>query len=96
MMTTAYTYVAPNGQVFDRAAVLGVIRSPGYRLSEGARTDLSIRPLTDHAVAVVHRWRGRGWFEGETFEDDHRCTMVWVRQAGGWRVALEHCSPNED
>ena len=31
-----YIYIAPTGLAFDRAAILGIIRSPGYRLDHGA------------------------------------------------------------
>ncbi|MFQ5720609.1 MAG: nuclear transport factor 2 family protein [Acidobacteriota bacterium] len=92
LMTADYVYIDPQGRAFDRTTLLDIIRSPSYRLHEGTRTEVSIRPLTDDAAVVLHRWQGRGEYGGEWFEDDHRCTMVCVRQAGEWRVALEHCS----
>lgn len=87
-----YTYIAPNGQVLDRATILGIIRSPTYRLHHGGRREVTTVPLGEDAVLVQHRWQGQGEFEGQTFTDDQRCAAVWRRRAGGWQVVLETCA----
>jgi uncharacterized protein (TIGR02246 family) len=94
LMTDGYVHVAPNGEALERAAVLDVIRSPGYRLHGGTRTEVDIRPLGPDTAAVLHRWQGEGTFAGQFFKDDHRCTMICVRRDGRWQIALEHCSSN--
>ncbi len=78
-MAPDYVYIAPTGQVLDRDAILAIIRSPSYRLKQGTRTEMVVRPLTDDAAALVHRWQGEGAFEGKAFRDDHRCTTLCVR-----------------
>lgn len=70
MMAPDYVYIAPTGQVLDRDAILAIIRSPSYRLKQGTRTEMVVRPLTDDAAALVHRWQGDGAFEGKSFRDD--------------------------
>ena len=92
LMAADYVYVAPNGQELDRSAILGIIRSSSYQLSRGARTEVAVRPIGDDAAIVRHRWQGAGTYEGVSFEDDHRCTMVCVRRDGEWEIVLEHCS----
>jgi uncharacterized protein (TIGR02246 family) len=87
-----YLYVAPGGLLLDRQAILAIIRSPGYRLDWGTRTDVVVRALGEEAALVRHRYRGAGSFEGTPFTDDHRCVMVWENQAGGWRLVMEQCS----
>ena len=94
LMTEDYVYVAPNGQTLDRLAILSIIRSPGFRIHSGSRTEVSIRSLTPDTGVVLHRWQGEGTYAGKSFKDDHRCTMVCIRQGSEWRVALEHCSVN--
>ncbi len=89
-----YVYVAPNGSVLDRQAILKVIRSPSYRLDRGTRTEVVVRPLSSEAAVVRHRYQGAGSFEGTAFTDDHRCVMVWEKQAGDWRLVMEQCSFN--
>jgi hypothetical protein len=52
-----------------------------------------IMPQFDGNTAVVStRWRGRGWWKGDPFVDDQRCSMVWHRAFDGWRVMSEHCT----
>ena len=87
-----YLYVAPGGLLLDRQAILAIIRSPSYRLDRGTRTEVVVRAVGRDAALVRHRYQGAGSFEGTPFTDDHRCVMVWERQAGGWRLVMEQCS----
>ena len=86
-----YVYVAPDGSTLDRPAVLAIIRSPGYRLDHGTRTDVVVRAVGRDAAVVRHHCRGAGSFEGAAFADDQRCVMAWERQAGGWRLVMDQC-----
>jgi uncharacterized protein (TIGR02246 family) len=87
-----YLYVAPNGLVLDRQAILAVIRSPSYRLDRGTRTEVVVRAVGQEAAVVRHRYQGAGSFEGASFTDDQRCVMVWEKHAGEWRLVMEQCS----
>ena len=87
-----YIYIAPGGAMLDRQAILGIIRSPSYRLDHGRRTEIVVRPLGREAAVVRHRYQGAGSFEGTSFTDDHRGVMVWEQQAGEWRLVMEQCS----
>jgi uncharacterized protein (TIGR02246 family) len=92
LMADDYIYIGPNGQVLDRRAILGVIRSPTYRLDRGTRTEIVVRPVGRDAAVVRHRYQGAGSFDGNAFTDDHRGLMVWEKRAGEWRLAMEQCS----
>ena len=87
-----YAYVAPTGVVFDRDALLGIIRNPSYRLDQGTRTEIVVRPLGPDAGVVRHRYQGSGSFAGAAFTDDQRCVMVWEKHASAWRLVMEQCS----
>jgi uncharacterized protein (TIGR02246 family) len=89
-----YVYVGPSGLTLNREAILAVIRSPSYRLDHGTRTEVVVRAVGDDAAVVRHRYQGAGSFEGTPFTDDHRCVMVWEKQAGEWRLVMEQCSFN--
>jgi len=93
LMTDDYEYVGPSGQVLDRATICLIIRSPGYALTSGTRTEVRLLEIAPDVVAVKHRWQGTGTYEGRFFKDDHRCTMLCVRRHGKWLVAHEQCSP---
>ena len=92
LMAEDYLYVAPSGLVLDRQAILAIIRSPGYRLDQGTRTEVVVRAVGPEAAVVRHRYQGAGSFEGTSFTDDHRCVMVWEKHAGEWRLVMEQCS----
>ena|SRR5260370_680725 len=92
LMAEDYLYVAPNGSVLDRQAILAIIRSPSYRLDHATRTEVVVRALGQEAAVVRHRSQAAGSFEGTSFTDDHRCAMVCEKQAGEWRIVLEQCS----
>ena len=89
-----YLYVAPNGLVLDRLAILAIVRSPSYRLDHGTRTEVVVRAVGQEAAVVRHRYQGAGSFEGTSFTDDHRCVTVWEKRAGEWRIVMEQCSFN--
>ena len=92
LMADDYLYVAPGGLLVDRPAILAIIRSPSYRLDHGSRTEVVVRAVGRDAAVVRHRYQGAGSFEGTPFTDDHRCLMVWEKQAGDWRLVMEQCS----
>src|SRR5690349_19316605 len=87
-----YVYVGPGGMTLDRQAILAIVRSPSYRLERGTRTEVVVRSLGAAAAVERHRYQGAGSFEGTSFTDDHRCVMVWEKQAGEWRLVMEQCS----
>lgn len=94
LMADEYLYIAPNGHMMDRQAILNVIRSPGYHLDKGTRTEVIIKTVGEDAAVVVHRSQAEGSFDGTPFKEDHRCTMLCARRGGEWRVVLEQCSLN--
>jgi len=93
LMAPDYEYVGPNGQILDRASILEIIRSPGYTLKSGSRSEVKMVEIAPDVVAVQHRWQGTGSYDGKSFTDDHRCTALWVRRNDQWQVAHEQCSP---
>lgn len=82
----------PRTASLDRLAILAIIRSASYRLDHGTRTEVVVRVVGHDAAVVRHRYQGAGSFEGTPFTDDHRCVMVWEKQAGEWRLVMEQCS----
>ena len=87
-----YIYVAPNGSILDRQAIVAIIRSPSYRLDHGTRCEVVVRALGRDAAVVRQRYQGAGSYEGKSFTDDHRCVMVFEKHAGEWRLVMEQCS----
>jgi ketosteroid isomerase-like protein len=92
LMAEDYLYIGPNGLTLDHQAILGIIRSPSYRLDHATRTEVVVRPLGREAAVVRYRSKAAGSFEGTSFTDNYKCVMVCEKQAGEWRIVLEHCS----
>jgi ketosteroid isomerase-like protein len=93
MIATDYVYVAPNGAVMDREAILAIIKDPSYGIVAGAHSEVTVVQLGLDTSLVRHRWRGHGSIRGTVFVDDHQCVMVWCRTGGRWRVHYEQASP---
>jgi ketosteroid isomerase-like protein len=92
MMAEGYVYVAPNGGVLDRAAILQIVTDPTYGLTGGMHTERIVVMLGEGAALVRHRWQGTGTFRGQPFVDDHRCVTICDRSGGRWCIRYEQCS----
>jgi hypothetical protein len=92
LMAPEYVYVAPNGQILDRRAILGVILSPSYKIHRATWTELQIKVFGNDAAVILDRLQGAGTFNGETFTDDNRCARVCIRRNGAWQIAFEQAS----
>jgi len=93
LMAPEYVYVAPNGQILDRAAILGVILSPSYKLHRATWSELQIKVFSNDAAVILDRLQGIGTLKGNSFTDDNRCARVCLRRNGAWQIAFEQASP---
>ena len=93
MMAPEYVYVAPNGFVLDRKAILDIIRAPTYKLSRSTRTEVRVIEIAPDAAVLLFRSRAAGSLRGRAFNDDHRCVSIFVKRGRRWLIAFEQCSP---
>jgi hypothetical protein len=94
LMADDYIYVAPTGQALDHKAIVGIIRSPGYRLHHWTRTNVIVRMLGDSAAVIRHRGQGDGEFDGKPFKEDNAVMTVCARVRGEWQIVMEQCAAN--
>jgi hypothetical protein len=92
LISDDYVYVAPNGAVMDRAAILDVVGDATYGLTGGAQNETVITMLGESAAVVRRRWQGTGTYRGQVFVEDHRCVTICDRSSGRWRIRYEQCS----
>ena len=92
LMAPEYVYVAPNGQILDRSAILGVILSPSYKIHHATWTEIQIKVFGNDAAVLLDRLQGTGTFNGKTFTDDNRCARLCLRRNGTWQIAFEQAS----
>ncbi len=92
LMAPEYVYVAPNGQILERSAILGVILSPSYKIHHATWTEIQIKVFSNDAAVILDRLQGAGTFNGKTFTDDNRCARLCLRRNGTWQIAFEQAS----
>ena len=92
LMSDDYVYIAPNGAIMDRAAILDVVGDTTYGLTGGAHTETVITMLGDCAAVVRRHWQGTGRYRGQVFVEDHRYVTICDRSSGQWHIRYEQCS----
>jgi ketosteroid isomerase-like protein len=92
-MSPDYFYIAANGQLLDRKAILEIIASPTYKLERGAISEQRVIEIAPTVAALLHRWKGAGSYQGRPFVDDHRCITVFVKRGERWLFAFEQVTP---
>lgn len=90
-LAPAYRYFSSTGRVMTQSELLELLSGPEYRVDRAERTEVDVQRWGDAAV-VSSRWRGSGVYAGGTFDDDQRCSLVFVRLGPDWRLAAEHCT----
>lgn len=90
-MAPEYTYFSSRGDVHLRPAFLAFLAHPHYTLLASTRSEITPRFAGPTAI-VETRWKGHGTWQEGAFEDDQRCSMVWVRDGAAWKVLSEHCT----
>lgn len=93
MMTPEYVYVAPNGKVLDRETILGIVKSPSYKLDRAPRSTVQVIELAPDAAALIHHSRGTGSFQGRAFADNFRVVTIFVKRGRAWMIGFEQASP---
>ena len=89
MMSESYFYVAANGTILDRSALLRVIKSPTYKLESADVSEERVIELGPGVAALIHRFQGGGWYDGNRFVDDQRCITIFVKRGDEWIFAFE-------
>lgn len=90
-MTEDWIIVGSDGNIVDRAAFLGLIRSGALSHDVMESEDLLVRVHGTTAVVVARGISG-GKYQGQPFREVERTSCVFVRQDGQWRCVLTHLS----
>jgi hypothetical protein len=87
-----YSYFTQSGGVFIRDSVVATAGESTYNLHDMSRSDLEIT-LFDNTAIVSTRWKGKGTYRGDAFDEDQRCSVVVVKKNGIVQILSEHCTP---
>ena len=91
MLAKDYVYFSSTGGHTDRDATLKFLASPDYKLTYVNRSEIKVLSQRDRVAIVSSRWVGRGTYGKEEIDDDQRCGLVFVKEAGRWKLLSEHC-----
>lgn len=95
ILSPAYIYFTPSGNIFPRDSIITTAGSDTYYLTRADRLISDIQ--VDGNTAVVNtRWQGKGNYRGESFNDDQRCSITIVKINGLVKIISEHCSTIQD
>jgi ketosteroid isomerase-like protein len=91
ILAADYVYFSSTGAVVSRQQTMDLLKSPQYKLSSAERTE--IRTFrTGETTIVSSRWKGKGTYGEAEINDDQRCSLVFTRERGVWKLLSEHCT----
>lgn len=91
-LAPGYSYFTRSGGIFSRDSVVATAGESDYSLRDMSREILDIT-LYDNTAIVSTRWKGKGSYRGEAFDEDQRCSVVIVKKDGKAQIVSEHCTP---
>jgi hypothetical protein len=94
MLAKDYTYFTKSGGIFNRDGVVATAGEPDYSLRDMSRSEFEII-IHDNTAVVSTRWKGKGAYRGDPFDEDQRCSIVVVKRKDKVEILTEHCTPIE-
>ena len=91
-LSASYTYFTQSGGIFSRDSVVATAGESDYTLHDMSRSEPDI-VLYDNTAIVSTRWKGKGTYRGEPFDEDQRCSIVVIKHEGKVEILSEHCTP---
>lgn len=92
VLSPAYIYFTRSGSTFSRDSVVATAGESAYSLRNMSRSEFIVTRMGSTAV-VSTRWKGRGMYRGESFNEDQRCSIVLIKKNNRVEILSEHCTP---
>ena len=92
VLAPGYVYFTQSGGVFSREGVVQTAGSAAYTLDSVSRTDFFVE-LYENTAVVSTRWRARGIYKEQPFDENQRCSITVVKINGSVQILSEHCTP---
>ncbi len=92
ILSPAYVYFTRSGSTFSRDSVVATAGESAYSLRNMSRSEFKVT-LTGNTAVVSTRWKGRGMYRGEPFNEDQRCSIVLIKKNNRVEILSEHCTP---
>lgn len=92
VLSPAYIYFTQSGGTFSRDSVVATAGENSYLLNNMSRTEFDIT-LYGNTAIVSTRWKGKGSYRGEPFDEDQRCSIMLIKKDNKVEILSEHCTP---
>jgi ketosteroid isomerase-like protein len=92
VLSPTYTYFTQSGGIFSRDSVVATAGEQGYSLQDMDRSELEIT-ISGNTAIVSTRWKGKGNYRGDPFDEDQRCSIVVIKKDNKVEILAEHCTP---
>jgi Domain of unknown function (DUF4440) len=91
-LAPTYIYFTQSGNTFSRENVVLTAGSAEYSLDTMSRTEIEV-DLFENTAVVSTRWKGKGIYRGNPFNEDQRCSITIIKSYGHVGILSEHCTP---
>ncbi len=95
VLSPAYIYFTRSGGTFSRDSIVATAGESSYSLRDASRSEFLVM-IYDNTAIVSTRWKGKGTYRGNTFDEDQRCSVVVVKEGDKVEILSEHCTPIEE
>jgi len=92
VLSPAYVYYTRSGSTFSRDSVVATAGENSYSLRDMSRSEFKVT-IAGNTAVVSTRWKGRGMYRGEPFNEDQRCSLVLIKKENRMEIISEHCTP---
>jgi Domain of unknown function (DUF4440) len=92
VLSPSYIYFTRSGGIFSRDSVVATAGESSYLLKDVSRSEITTTIYHNTAI-VSTRWRGKGMYRGNPFDEDQRCSIVVVKNGNKVEILSEHCTP---
>ncbi|MGZ3901928.1 MAG: nuclear transport factor 2 family protein [Bacteroidia bacterium] len=95
VLSPSYIYFTRSGGTFSRDSVVATAGESSYSLRDMSRTEIEAT-IYDNTAIVSTRWKGKGMYRGNPFDEDQRCSIVVVKDGDKVEILSEHCTPIQE
>ena len=92
VLAHSFIYFTQSGGTFSRDSVVATAGENSYLLHDMSRSEFVVT-LAGNTAIVSTRWKGKGMYRGEPFDEDQRCSIVLIKKDNKVEILSEHCTP---
>ena len=92
VLSPSYIYFTRSGGTFSRDSLVATAGESSYSLQDVSRSEF-VATIYNNTAIVSTRWKGKGMYRGNPFDEDQRCSITVVKNGDKVEILSEHCTP---